>query len=158
MSGAIRFCFLSVMFLIVSCGGGGSNNDVSSDSQIDLELDGTWVSNCYFDSDDGEYIIDTFVFLESSVVASFNAYNNSSCSNGPILSGNGSGIFSVGNEIDTEGGLEAFEIDFNIVILGHEVHHLDIIRVNGDEFNFGIATDDEARPTQIDFDITFTIQ
>lgn len=142
--------FLSVLLsvIIISC-------ESTDDGSLDLE--GTWVSNCYMDDID-EYTVDAFVFSGNAFVTSYQTWDNSSCIGTPIYSDSGSGTFSIGSTIVTSSGLEAIEVDFNLNYHGLTFTVLDIIRRNGNEFNYGVFIGLNTRPTEIDFNIILTKQ
>ena len=144
----------SFLILLCSCGGGGGGNSTVTPS---LDLEGTWVSNCYLDGIN-EYTVDDFVFSGNTVSASYKTWDNSSCSGIPIDSDGGSGTFTVGKTMTTSSGLEAVEVDFNIIFNGQTFTVLDIITRNGNEFNYGIFNGLNTRPTELNFDVILTKQ
>ncbi len=137
---------------LTACGSsdGGSPSDP-------LGINGNWVSNCYLDNDN-EYVIDKFDFSGLSFGTSFNSYDNSSCNGSPIDSGAVSGDIEIGGEITTDSGLTATEVKFIFNFKGSNQQVLDIIRLDGDEFVFGVFDSGVVYPTELDFDIILARQ
>jgi len=143
-------CSLIITISLCSC---ESSGDASSTSNLDL--DGTWVSNCYLDDFD-EYTIDVFVFSGSTFETSYKTWDNSTCTGTPMFADSASGAFTVGKTITTASGLEATEVDFTVSYYGQTFLVLDIIRKNGDEFNYGVYLGLNTRPTELDFNIVLS--
>jgi len=146
--------FFAVLSLTACKDSGSSSSD--NPANIDsLELDGTWASNCYQD-DNNEYTIDEFSFSGNTFTASYRSYNDSSCSGDLISSESGSGTFSVGDTITTSLGVEAVEIDFRIEFQGQSIEILDLIKMDGNQFHYGLHIDEDTRPIELDYEVTLT--
>lgn len=142
------------LFIILLSGCGG----VSNKAQLTpLDLDGTWMSNCYLNSVN-KYIVDVFTFSGNSFTTSYKTWENSSCSGNPISADEGFGTFTVGNTITTPSGLQATEVDFEAIFNGQTIKIMDIIRKKGNTYNYGVFIGKNTRPTDLDFHITLTKQ
>jgi len=144
---------ISIFMLLLFLSACGTSNNETGNNLLDL--DGTWVSNCYLD-DPGEYTVDTFIFSGNNFETSYKIWNNSSCIGTHIDSDSGSGTFTVGNEVTTASGLTAIEVDFEINFNGQTFTVLDIIRQNGNEFYYGTYIGLNTRPTDLNFNVLLT--
>ena len=140
-----------------ACGGRGGSNVTDVVNTGSLELDGTWISNCYYD-DEGVYTIDEFTFSGNSFEARYESFNNSSCLGSPLESDSAGGTFTVGNTIIASSGLEAVEVDFIISYQGEIFTALDLIRQEGDQFYYGEFNGSSSRPIDLNFDIVLVKQ
>jgi hypothetical protein len=139
--------------MLTACSSGG-NDDVSDP----LGINGFWLSNCYYDEEFEDYTIDEYTFASYTVVAYFESFYDSSCSGTPYTEGEASGSFSLGETITTSGGVEAVEFNAKATIDNQVIEAFDLIRVDGNTFNWGVSIDGTIRPTAIDFNITYTKQ
>jgi hypothetical protein len=141
---------------------------VSPDSaEVVYELSSTtWRSNCNFvEQGHPENEEDTYQFGEQRFNSSANSVEldvyiyepqNNTCS------GQASYIYSAtyditfGSQIITDSGQEAYEIDFDLtsesVPNSWPANVLDIIHRNGNVLYLGVESDDNSRPTALDFD------
>ena len=144
--------------LLVACGGGGgSTSDSGSSATYNaLELNGTWVSNCYFD--DGVYTIDQFTFSDSAAEISYRSYNDSTCSGAAVDQDSLEPTYTLGRAVRTTSGHNAVEIDYNIVHQGDTFTVYDLISQSDDTFYYGQPTDTPVRPRDIDMDIVMAKQ
>jgi len=148
----IRTLIILISAMLISCEESGDNSNSAH-----LDLEGAWVSNCYMD-DINEYTVDVFTFSGNTFVTSFQTWDNSTCTGLPMISDSGSGTFSVGRTIVMSSGLEAVEVDFMLNYNGLKFTVLDIIRKDGNTFNYGVYLGLNTRPTEIDFNIVLTKQ
>ncbi len=149
MTAKCSLIILSALCL-ASCGGDNSSNL--------LNLSGKWTSDCYLDVPNiisNEHIIEEFVFSNGTFEHSTRTWTNSTCSGEENSNYIWSGTYIVGNSIITSSGLEAVEVDFDYDENGFK--WLQIIRLNGNEFNYGVFNDG-IRPVELDFWITLTKQ
>jgi len=144
---------LGLTLFLAACGGNSSDSSGVSES-VELQgFNGSWRSNCYLLDD--LYVIDTFFVSGKLFSAVSEVFDDPSCSEVlatiPI-----NGSFTAGDALVTDSGLNALEIDFLIEFEGDDFEFLDIIRIDGDTFNFGVLVDFDSRPSELDFEVTFT--
>ncbi len=154
MKSSKTYCLVSV-FALSACGGGGGGN--VNENNVDIGLDGYWVSNCYLDDFD-EYTIDEFTFNGNSFETSYRSYDNASCTGVPIEGGDGDGTFTVGSLVNTDSGVEAYQVDFVVNYLGETFEVEDLIRVEDDIFYYGDYSTSDGRPSDLDFDVVLRKQ
>lgn len=146
------FFLLLIISMISSC---GSNKEKISN---DLDLNGSWRSNCFLVDNNSVYI--EIVYLDNTFDRTSFRFDNDSCF-GEITDAanqtyNTYGTFAVGNGIRTDSGLTAFEITYITNLVQIDPSYLDIIRLEGDTFNEGIRNNTNSFPTELDFNIIFT--
>ncbi|WP_406672183.1 hypothetical protein [Natronospira sp.] len=143
-------------------GNGNGDGGDNGDGDAGLEpLQGAWTSGCVFI--DGENQI-----LERHVDGNiaegyFEIFDeaDTSCANTPVFSGYLAWEISAGDEITTDSGVTARELDIELTDdpdgLGAPDNEYDIFRVEGDTPYFGDnpSTSPENRPTALDWDTPF---
>lgn len=153
----MRISFIIVLTLfIAACGGGGDS--ALSESSDPIGLNGTWVSECYYDDEFDEYTREELRFSGFDFSALVQNYSNANCLGAPDDEGSFSGTFSVGSTITTVRGLEAVEIDFTFQVGNQTDTVNDIVRVDSDRLWFGEETNNGSRPNRLNFDVEYTRQ
>ena len=155
-----RILLIALVTILYSCGGDSDDGKtMNSNLAESMGINGTCLSNCYESPyDPGLYIIDSFSFSGNSVTTTFWDYQDSSCSGSVSLTGSASGSFVIGEEVTTDSGLKATEIDFNMTYQGSQFTILDIIQVSENYFYLGVWGDSNIRPTELKFDTVLTKQ
>jgi hypothetical protein len=147
--------FIVVGFMLSACGGSNSSDNEIADP---LGINGKWVSNCYYDAEFDDYTLEEYTLSGYTIVADLKSFNDSSCLGVPYIQDVISGTFSSGEIITTSGGLQAIEFNATITIDNQDIEVFDLIRVDGNTFNWGVYIDGTTRPTAMDFNITYTKQ
>ncbi len=149
----IKYILAAVTISIISaCGGNGDENYNNQ-----LELNGTWVSNCYT-YDDFLYVLEEYIYRNNTFELTGSVFNHSSCSGDPVSIIESAGTFTTGNTIQTSTGLEAIEITYNSISSNQESIILSIIRQDNNTFNHGVSVSGDTFPTELNFDIFLTKQ
>jgi len=148
----MKTVIIITVFLLSSCGEGSGDGDEINGSSFNL--DGTWISNCY--KTGNEYYIDKYIFSGDSFHGDINLFNNSSCNGAPVNTVEASSSFRLGKTITTSSGIRVLEMDMTMTIMGGTVDLAEIIKINGNQFNWGVESDPEKRPKEVNYEITYT--
>lgn len=149
-------------------GGDGTGNGNTDDEQPDdvsgfaAELQGEWESAC----DEGYG--DVFEFAGYELHLKTSVYDTDGCAGDPELTVRGvSGDFTIGNELTTNSGLKAYEMNITYTYVAHEDfgveegdQYFGIVYVENDTLYFGADNTGSglsvsSRPTDLDFDFPY---
>lgn len=130
-------------------------NPVVEDNKTDLE--GRWISNCYYDSADNNYDKFDFTYTGESVSVIATSYNTADCIT-PTITLKSSGTYILGDEITLESGDKVVAIDYKLTYQLIRGTILDIIKLEGNTYKHGKSPSPSVRPTELDPDVIFTKQ
>lgn len=137
------------MFILFLSACGGSSDEDTDDQ---LDLDGTWVSNCRLVGENNSSL-HKVIYLNNTLETGTSTFDNRNCSEEPIDVLGSIGTFSIGNTILTSSGLDAVEVTYEFLREDEIFVLLDIIRQEGNTINIGIRNNTDTFPTELDFDI-----
>jgi len=140
---------LSIVFILFLSACGGSSDEDTDDQ---LDLDGTWVSNCRLVGENNSSL-HKVIYLNNTLETVTSTFDNRNCSEEPIDVLETIGTFSIGNTIQTSSGLDAVEVTYEFLREDEIFVLLDIIRQEDNTINIGIQDNTDTFPTELDFDI-----
>lgn len=130
-------------------------NPTVEENKTDLE--GRWVSNCYYDAEDNNYDKFDFTYKGETVSVIATSYNTADCTT-PTVTLNSTGTYILRDEITLDSGDKVVEIDYKLRYQLIRGTILDIIKLEGDTYKHGKSPSPTRRPTELDPDVTFTKQ
>jgi hypothetical protein len=141
--------------MLVACGPEDSSPSRADSNVIDIGLEGNWESDCFADTNDGNYKITVLTFTATQVSVGSKVFDaaDSSCSDTFGITSSLRGDYVIGNEITTSGGMSAYEIDITSDANG--LTYLDIVQVSGDELRVSGQINPTTRPQSLDHNKVF---
>ncbi|MES9969876.1 MAG: hypothetical protein ABW092_07550 [Candidatus Thiodiazotropha sp.] len=158
----------SLILIMQGCGGGGGSSDNPTDtsdtgngsnSDQASQLAGrTWQLCNQFSATSTLF---TQEYTETGFAATYNTYQNDSCSGTPFTSDEiVSGTYTVGGDVTTTGGVTATELDYHVTSafgsplpVADQYSLYDIYYIDNDALYFSdeSSTEAQSRPDTIDF-------
>ncbi len=136
-----------LLALVVSACGGSSTN---SDDMTNNEFIGSWRLACH-DSVSGIY-----TFTSEFYLADYTEYENPDCTGEVVREGKIESPITYGDKVTAESGVSATELDIFFDVEGNTLIALELIYRDGNILYFGVDTENEMRPSDINFDVQLT--
>ena len=132
-------CIAVIFSYLNGCGGN------SSGSSFQEDLIGSWLLEC------DESTSQLYEISEIEMLVESTEFENEDCSGDVISSSSTSAIYSIGEPVSLSGGDTAYEVDLTVTIDGESIEILEILFIDGERLYSGVETEDDSRPTEIDF-------
>lgn len=121
------------------------------------DLEGRWVSTCYYDAEDNNYDKFDITYTGESVSVIATSYDTEECVT-PTITLKSSGTYKLGDEITLDSGETVVAIDYRLRYQFITGTLLDIIKIEGNTYKHGKFPKPKVRPTELDNAVIFTKQ